>query len=210
VNQPDFRSARREAPSATRNRDPILAVLSWVLPTSGVVLEIASGTGQHSVHCAAALSGVTWQPSDPDAASRESIEAWRQEAALANMNAPIALDVRDEPWEVPDTLAGIVCINMIHIAPWEAAEALFAGAGKRLARDGVLYLYGPYKRDGAHTAPSNAAFDDQLRATDARWGVRDLEAVEALGRGAGLVLQEVVPMPANNFSLVFRREGTPA
>jgi hypothetical protein len=206
VSQSDSRSARRDAPAAARNRDPILAVLSRVLPKSGVVLEIASGTGQHAVHCAAALAGVTWQPSDPDAASRDSIEAWREEAALANLNAPIALDVRDEPWDVPDTLAGIVCINMIHIAPWEAAEALFDGAGMRLARDGVLYLYGPYKREGAHTAPSNAAFDEQLRARDPRWGVRDLEAVEALGRGAGLSLQEVVPMPANNFSLVFCRE----
>jgi SAM-dependent methyltransferase len=207
VSPPDSRGARREAPSAARNRDAILAVLSRVLPKAGIVLEIASGTGQHAVHCAAALPGVTWQPSDPDAASRESIEAWREEAALANLNAPIALDVRNEPWDVPDSLDGIVCINMIHIAPWEAAEALFKGAGKRLARDGVLYLYGPYKRDGAHTAPSNAAFDAQLRATDARWGVRDLEAVTALGRRAGLSLQEVVPMPANNFSLVFRREG---
>jgi SAM-dependent methyltransferase len=207
VSPPDSRGARREAPSAARNRDAILAVLSRVLPKAGIVLEIASGTGQHAVHCAAALPGVTWQPSDPDAASRESIEAWREEAALANLNAPIALDVRNEPWDVPDSLDGIVCINMIHIAPWEAAEALFEGAGKRLARDGVLYLYGPYKRDGAHTAPSNAAFDAQLRATDARWGVRDLEAVTALGRRAGLSLQEVVPMPANNFSLVFRREG---
>jgi SAM-dependent methyltransferase len=208
VSPPDSRGARREAPSAARNRDAILAVLSRVLPKAGIVLEIASGTGQHAVHCAAALPGVTWQPSDPDAASRESIEAWRQEVALANLNAPIALDVRNEPWDVPDSLDGIVCINMIHIAPWEAAEALFEGAGKRLARDGVLYLYGPYKRDDAHTSPSNAAFDAQLRATDARWGVRDLEAVTALGRHAGLSLQEVVPMPANNFSLVFRREGT--
>jgi Protein of unknown function (DUF938) len=210
VSHPDSRSARREAPAATRNRDAILAVLSRVLPKDGIVLEIASGTGQHAVHCAAALPGVSWQPSDPDAASRASIAAWRQEAALANLNAPIALDVRDQPWDVPDTLGGIVCINMIHIAPWEAAEALFEGAGKRLALDGVLYLYGPYKRDGAHTAPSNAAFDEQLRAADARWGVRDLEAVEALGRDAGLSLREVVPMPANNFSLVFRREGTSA
>jgi SAM-dependent methyltransferase len=209
VNQPDSRSGRREAPAAARNRDAILAVLSRVLPKAGIVLEIASGTGQHAVHCAAALPGVTWQPSDPDAASRESIEAWRHEAALANLNAPIALDVRREPWDVPDTLGGIVCINMIHIAPWEAAEALFEGAGTRLAHDGVLYLYGPYKRDGAHTAPSNAAFDEQLRATDARWGVRDLEAVEALGRNAGLSLREVVPMPANNLSLVFRRESAP-
>ncbi len=185
-------------------------MLSRVLPKAGTVLEIASGTGPARCALRHRARGRDLAASDPDAASRESIDAWRREAALANLNAPIALDVRDEPWDVPSTLAGIVCINMIHIAPWEAAEALFAGAGKRLAHDGVLYLYGPYRRDGAHTAPSNAAFDEQLRATDARWGVRDLEAVEALGRGAGLSLQEVGPMPANNFSLVFRREGTPA
>jgi Protein of unknown function (DUF938) len=204
----DTPDPRRSAPAAARNRDAILAVLSRVLPSHGTILEIASGTGQHAVHFAAALPTVTWQPTDPDPRSRQSIEAWRLDAALANLQRPLALDVRDQPWNAPDALAGVVCINMIHIAPWEAAVALFEGAGQRLVDGGTLFLYGPYKRDGAHTAPSNAAFDQQLRNTDERWGVRDLEHVEALGRRAGLALREVVPMPANNFSLVFQRDRT--
>jgi hypothetical protein len=198
--------ARRVAPAVARNRDAILAVLSRVLPKQATVLEVASGTGQHAVHFAAALPSITWHPTDPDPHSRESIEAWRHDAKLANLNAPVPLDVRQLPWDIPGALGAIVCINMIHIAPWEAAEALFKGAGSRLAEGGVLFLYGPYKRDGAHTAPSNDAFDQQLRATNPLWGVRDLEAVEALGLAAGLTLQEIVPMPANNFSLVFHRE----
>jgi SAM-dependent methyltransferase len=198
---------RRVAPAAERNRGPILDVLSRVLPKAGVVLEIASGTGQHAVHFAAALPTVTWQPSDPDVASRASIDAWRKHALLTNLNAPLALDVRSTPWPVPDSLAAIVCINMIHIAPWEAAEALFQGAGERLTNDGVLFLYGPYKRDGAHTAPSNEAFDDQLRATNPAWGVRNMEDVMQLGRAADLWMAEAVPMPANNFCLIFRRTG---
>ncbi|SAL22520.1 DUF938 domain-containing protein [Caballeronia humi] len=200
-------AVRRKAPAAERNRDAILAVLARVLPERGVVLEIASGTGQHAVHCARALPGIDWQPSDPDAGSRASIEAWRVHEGLANLKTPLATDVRAADWGVKSA-AAIVCVNMIHIAPWDAAEALFDGAGRLIAAGGVLYLYGPYKRDGAHTAPSNEAFDAQLRATDPRWGVRDMEAVDALGRGAGFVLEEVVPMPANNFSLVFRKGAT--
>lgn len=196
---------RRIAPAATRNRDVIRDVLVRVLPKSGIVLEIASGTGQHAVHFAAALPELTWQPSDPDEASRVSIDAWRVHAALGNLNAPVALDVCRAPWPVPDSLAAIVCINMIHIAPWAAAEALFRGAGERLMNDGVLFLYGPYKRDGAHTAVSNEIFDTQLRATNPDWGVRNMEDVVELGRRAGLMMEEAVAMPANNFSLVFRR-----
>jgi SAM-dependent methyltransferase len=196
---------RRVAPAAARNRDVILDVLARVLPKSGIVLEIASGTGQHAVHFAAALPAITWLPSDLDEASRASIEAWRRHASLANLNAPVALDVCTSPWPVPDSLAAIVCINMIHIAPWAAAEALFRGAGERLTNEGVLFLYGPYKRDGAHTAPSNEAFDAQLRSTNASWGVRNMEDVVELGRQAGLSMEEAVPMPANNFSLIFKR-----
>jgi SAM-dependent methyltransferase len=198
---------RRIAPAAERNRGPILDVLSRVLPKTGVVLEIASGTGQHAVHFAAALPGVTWQPSDPDAASRASIDAWRQHVSLSNLNAPIALDVRSTQWPLQDSLAAIVCINMIHIAQWEAAEALFLGAGEHLGSAGVLFLYGPYKRDGAHTAPSNEAFDNQLRGTNPAWGIRNMEDVAALGRKADLWMEEAVPMPANNFCLIFRRTG---
>jgi SAM-dependent methyltransferase len=202
---PNPDTARRVAPAAERNRGPILDVLARILPKAGVILEIASGTGQHAVHFAAALPGVTWQPSDPDAASRASIDAWRQHASLANLNVPIALDVTTTPWPVPDSLAAIVCINMIHIAPWAAAEALFHGARERLASDGVLFLYGPYKRDGTHTAPSNETFDAQLRATNPAWGVRNMEDVVELGRASGLSMHEAVPMPANNFCLIFGR-----
>ncbi|SAL79293.1 SAM-dependent methyltransferase [Caballeronia peredens] len=199
-------AVRRRAPAAERNREAILSVLTRVLPPTGVVLEIASGTGQHAVHCAAALPQIVWQPSDPDEASRDSIAAWRAHAGFANLGAPLALDVRSDDWGIGEA-AAIVCINMIHIAPWEAAEALLRGAGARLGAGGVLYLYGPYRRNGAHTAPSNEAFDAQLRATDPRWGVRDMEAVEELGAQAGLTLKEVVAMPANNFSLVFEKSA---
>ncbi|MEM5274653.1 DUF938 domain-containing protein [Cupriavidus taiwanensis] len=196
--------ARRMAPATERNREPILAVLRQVLPASGTVLEIASGTGQHAVHFAAALPGITWQPSDPDPAARASIAAWTAHTGLANVRAPLALDVCRQPWGI-DAADAVVCINMIHIAPWAAAEALFAGAGRLLGPAGVLFLYGPYRRGGAHTAPSNAAFDAQLRATDPDWGVRDMEAVIALGATQGLRCDEPVPMPANNFCLVLRK-----
>ncbi|MEN7531504.1 DUF938 domain-containing protein [Cupriavidus sp. DL-D2] len=201
-------NARRMAPATDRNREAILAVLREALPASGTVLEIASGTGQHAVHFAKALPTLTWQPSDPDATHRESIAAWTAHAQLQNVPTPLDIDVRREPWAAPgviDRVDAIVCINMIHIAPWAAAEALFAGAGKRLAPGGVLYLYGPYRRHDAHTAPTNEAFDRQLRLADAEWGVRDMEAVVALGAAQGLTCDEPVAMPANNFSLVFRR-----
>lgn len=196
--------ARRLAPATDRNRNPILAVLQRVLPASGTVLEIASGTGQHAQHFAGALPGLTWQPSDPEPGARASIAAWTAHSGLANVLPPLDLDVRREPWGI-DRADAIVCINMIHISPWNAAEALFAGAGRLLGPGGVLYLYGPYRRDGAHTAPSNQAFDAQLRATDPEWGVRDMEAVIALGAAQGMTCEAPVPMPANNFSLVFRR-----
>lgn len=202
---PSHSASRRIAPAAERNRDPILAVLRRVLPAAGTILEIASGTGQHAIHFAAANPGWIWQPSDPDTDARASIAAWSAELGLRNLRPPLALDVRQADWGIAQADA-VVCINMIHIAPWEAAEALFAGAGRLMPLGGVLYLYGPYRRDGRHTAPSNAAFDAQLRATDPAWGVRDMEAVIALGDTAGLRFQEAVPMPANNFSVVFRKE----
>lgn len=198
---------RRMAPATDRNREPILAVLRRVLPASGTVLEIASGTGQHAVHFAAALPGLTWQPSDPDAAARASIAAWTKHTGLRNVREPLALDVCEQPWALgtDDAIDAIVCINMIHIAPWAAAEALFEGAGRVLGAGGVLYLYGPYRRQGEHTAPSNASFDADLRAADPEWGVRDMEAVVALGAAQGMTCEEPVAMPANNFSLVFRK-----
>ncbi|WP_321957305.1 DUF938 domain-containing protein [Paraburkholderia bannensis] len=198
-------SLRLTAPAAARNAAPILDVLRTALPARGTVLEIASGTGQHAVHFAAALPNIDWQPSDADPRARASIDAWRAHAGLANLRAPLDLDVRSEPWPI-EAVDAIVCINMIHIAPWEAAIALMKGAGARIASGGVLVLYGPYRRDGAHTAPSNEAFDADLRARDPAWGVRDLEAVDALARAEGFVCEAVMTMPANNFTVVFRKE----
>ncbi|CAH2900998.1 MAG: SAM-dependent methyltransferase [uncultured Paraburkholderia sp.] len=195
---------RQRSPSAERNREPILAVLRAVLPATGRVLEIASGTGQHAICFAGALPGLDWQPSDADEAARESIAAWITHDAPPNVRAPLALDVHEADWGV-GTLDAVVCINMIHIAPWSAAESLVGGASRHLRDGGVLYLYGPFRRGGAHTAPSNAAFDDQLRSRDPAWGVRDMEEVVALAASAGFVSDEPVAMPANNFSLVFRK-----
>ncbi|MFM0031982.1 DUF938 domain-containing protein [Paraburkholderia madseniana] len=201
---------RQHSPSAERNREPILAVLREVLPATGRVLEIASGTGQHAICFAGALPGLDWQPSDIDADARASITAWIAHAGLANVRAPLALDVHQPEWgaqtlDKVDQFDAVVCINMIHISPWSATEALFAGASRRLVDGGVLYLYGPYKRGGAQTSPSNDAFDQQLRSRDPAWGVRDMEAVVALGASVGLVCDEPIAMPANNFSLVFRK-----
>ena len=191
------------APAVARNRDPILAVLRRVLPAKGTVLEIASGTGEHAVHFAAALPHLTWQPTDRDSDALASIAAYRAAAQLPNLLTPLELDAAAAAWPVARADA-VVSINMIHIAPWSAAEGLMAGAGRVLARGGILYMYGPYKEDGRHTAPSNAAFDASLRAQDPRCGVRDVGEVSALAAQHGLELVERVAMPANNLSLVFR------
>ncbi|MEX3810255.1 DUF938 domain-containing protein [Paraburkholderia sp. BR13439] len=198
--------ARQHSPSTERNREPILAVLRDALPARGRVLEIASGTGEHAIWFAGALPGLDWQPSDADEEARESIAAWTAHAGLANVRAPLALDVHQPDWGV-DGLDAVVCINMIHISPWSAAQALIDGAGRRLVDGGVLYLYGPYRRGGAHTAPSNEAFEQWLKSRNPEWGVRDMEAVVALGDAAGLTCERVVAMPANNFSLVFKKRA---
>lgn len=204
-------AARQFAPATARNRDPILDVLKEVLPAGGRVLELASGTGEHAVHFAAAFPGLVWQPTDPNAAARASVAAWIAQTGSANVLPPLALDVRDTPWVLANASAtwtsvdAIVCINMIHISPWACTEALFREAERWLATGGVLYLYGPYRREGAHTAPSNAAFDADLRQRDASWGLRDMETVIALAAAHGLQADAAIPMPANNFSLVFRR-----
>jgi SAM-dependent methyltransferase len=200
---PDL-NLRQHAPSAERNREPILAVLKRVLPATGTVLEIASGTGQHAIHFAAALPHLVWQPSDLDDEARASIAAWTAHSGLDNVRPPLALDVRDASWGI-EAAAAIVCINMIHISPWASAQALIGGAGRLLGPGGVLFLYGPYRRGGAHTAPTNAAFDEQLQRRNPAWGVRDMEAVVALADAAGFDADEPVEMPANNFSLVFRK-----
>ncbi|MCK6504043.1 class I SAM-dependent methyltransferase [Myxococcota bacterium] len=194
---------KQHAPAAERNRDPILAVLRRVLPArpGALVLEVASGSGQHAVHFAAALPHLRWQPSDQDPVARDSVAAWRAEAGLDNLLPPLSLDVRG-PWPVQAADA-IFCANMIHISPWDCTLALLSGAAAVLPPGSPLVLYGPYRRGGAHTAPSNAAFDASLRARDPSWGVRDLEAVVAQARG--FALDEVVEMPANNLTVVLRR-----
>lgn len=194
----------QSAPAAERNKDPILSVLRRVLPQTGLVLEIASGTGQHVVHFARALPGLTWQPSEPDPQMRPSIVGWLAEAGLPNVLPPLDLDVCRPEWPI-DRAEAIVCINMIHISPWEATEQLLAGSERILQPGGILYLYGPYRRDGGHTAPSNEAFDASLRQRNPRWGVRDLEAVAEVAGGHGLDLSDVIEMPANNLSVVFVR-----
>jgi hypothetical protein len=197
------------APATQRNREPILAVLRRVLPASGAVLEVASGTGEHAVWFAEQLPDLVFQPSDPSPAHRASIAAWIASCGLANLRAPLALDVTSASWEtgagIPRDLGAILCINMIHIAPWAAAQGLLRGAGAALAPGRPLYLYGPYRRGGAHTAPSNEAFDRSLRAQDPAWGVRDLDALVAAAEAAGFALEEVVEMPANNLSVILRR-----
>jgi hypothetical protein len=192
------------SPSAERNKGPILAQLERMLPDSGLVLEIASGTGQHVCHFAKALPKLAWQPSDADAAGRQSVQSWVAQEKLCNVRAPLDLDVCRLPWPIAHADA-IVCINMIHISPWAATHALFAGSKTVLGQNGVLFLYGPYRRFGRHTARSNEAFDSQLRATDPAWGVRDLEAVMDLAGAAGFALSEIIEMPANNFGVVFER-----
>jgi hypothetical protein len=192
----------RFAPAAERNKVPILQELARLLPASGLVLEIASGTGQHAVFFAQQLARLEWQPSDMDPAARASIAQWLRHNALPNLRAPVALDVCQLPWPVEHADA-LVCINMVHISPWSSTLALFRGAHASLPPGATVFLYGPYRQAGAHTAPSNAAFDAQLRAQDARWGVRDLEEVARAADEQGFDLHEIIAMPANNFSLVF-------
>jgi SAM-dependent methyltransferase len=200
---PDPRICR---PHVARNRDPILDVLRRVLPPQGLVLEIASGSGEHAVYFAQNLPALAWQPTDPDAAALASIAAHRQSVDAPNLLPPLQLDVTAEIWPLARADA-IICCNMIHIAPWEACEGLIAGTVRVLPAGGVLYLYGPYKIGGRHTAASNAAFDADLRARDPAWGIRDLDTVTALAERSGLAHAETVEMPANNLSVIFRRAG---
>ena len=193
-----------DAAATERNREPILEVLRRVLPPAGLVLEIASGTGQHVAYFARALPALKWQPSDPSEPHRDSVRAWTSAATVENVADPVALDVESWPWPVTHADA-ILNINMIHIAPWSAAVALFRGAARVVPAGGVVFLYGPFMRGGAHTAESNQRFDERLRGEDPRWGVRNLEDVAAAAEEAGFEAPEIVAMPANNLSLIFRR-----
>ena len=195
---------KRHAPATARNRQPILDVLRPRLPAKGVVLEVASGSGEHIVYFAAALPGLAFQPSDPSAEARASIDDWAQTEGLNNVRAALALDAAGDVWPIKRADA-VLCCNMIHIAPWEAAVGLISGAAHILAEGGTLYLYGPYRRDGRHTAPSNEAFDRDLRQRNPAWGVRDLETVAALAAAQGFTSPEIIDMPANNLSLLFKR-----
>jgi Protein of unknown function (DUF938) len=203
---------RLSSPATKRNRGPILDVLRRILPVAGTVLEIASGAGEHAIWFAEHFPALVFQPSDPDPTHRASIAAWSAVAGVPNVRPPLALDTTTADWEandgIPRDLSAILCINMIHIAPWSATLGLMRGAGKLLAPERVLYLYGPYRRDGRHTSASNAAFDASLRAQDPAWGVRDLEAVVEAAASQGFALDEVVAMPANNLSVILRRRVT--
>lgn len=205
---PPAEDARQYSPSTARNRDPIWSVLQRHLPASGLVLEVASGSGEHAVHFARASGPqIVFQPSDADAAARASIDAWTAASDLPNVRPALALDACVEPW--PIAAADVVlCFNMIHIAPLAATVGLVRGAARVLPAGGLLYLYGPFRRAGRHTAPSNEAFDrDFLRARNPDWGVRDLEAVAALAQAAGFAPPVIEPMPANNLSVLFLRRA---
>ena len=195
---------KREAPAAARNREPILGVLRQHLPRQGIVLEFASGTGQHVVHFAGALPDLTFQPSDPNDSARASIDDWARTLGLANVRPALPLDAAAGAWPVARADA-ILCINMIHISPWEATVGLIEGAARTLPADGVLYLYGPYRRAGHPTAPSNEDFDRDLRSRNPAWGLRALEDVAALAARHGFAAPTVIEMPANNLSVVFRK-----
>lgn len=195
---------RRSAPATLRNREPILEVLRTALPDRGLVLEVASGSGEHAVHFARGTPALRWQPSDPSPDARASIAAWVKEEGLTNVLPPLDLDAAADAWPIAHADA-VVCINMIHISPWQATEGLMRGAGRLLAPGQPLYLYGPYRRPGHTLEPSNAAFDADLQRRDPRWGLRELDAVAACAEANGLALERVVEMPANNLSVIFRK-----
>ncbi|OKH22699.1 SAM-dependent methyltransferase [Chroogloeocystis siderophila 5.2 s.c.1] len=205
----NYFDARQYAPATVRNREPILKILLKVLPPTGTVLEVSSGTGEHAVFFAPRIHPRKWLPSDPNPAARASIMAWREYTPNAeNLYPAIALDACDPIWTVEQQsldIVAIVNINMIHIAPWAACLGLFAGAKRILPPEGILYLYGPFKQGGQHTAASNAAFDASLRTQNPAWGVRNLEDVVEVAKTEGLALGETVAMPANNLSVIFKK-----
>ncbi|HQT63718.1 MAG: SAM-dependent methyltransferase [Acidocella sp. 20-57-95] len=195
----------RTSPPAIRNRGPILAVLQPRLPATGLVLEIASGTGEHAVHIASAMPGLQWQPTDPDRDAFASIEAWRNQACLPNLLPPLQLDAAaPDHWPVKSADA-VVNINMIHIAPWAATQGLMQGASRVLPPGGQLFLYGPYFERDVVTAPSNLEFDQSLKSRNPAWGIRHLDDVAALAGEHGLKLVERIAMPANNLIVIFKR-----
>jgi Protein of unknown function (DUF938) len=206
---------RRYAPATQRNREPILEVLRQVLPPTGTILEISSGTGEHAIFMAPQLTPRQWLPSDPNPDARASILAWQQATPCDNLYPPIDLDASSPQWSVEsderfklDPIVAIVNINMIHIAPKSAYLGLMAGASRILPNKGILYLYGPFKQDGVHTAPSNAAFDESLKSQNPEWGIRDLAEITTAAETHNLYLQKIYPMPANNLSVIFQSSKT--
>ncbi len=195
---------RQYAPATLRNREFILDVLRDVLPPEGVVLEIASGSGEHVVHFARNLPSLVFQPSDPEPDALRSIAAWTKATNAANVRAPIVLDASQSVWPIASA-DGMICINMVHISPWDATLGLIKGAAVVLLPGSPLYLYGPYKREGFATAPSNKAFDRNLRDRNPIWGLRELESVATIAQSVGFSIPTVTEMPANNLSVVFRR-----
>ena len=208
----DAGARRLDAPAFHRNHGPIGDVLcAHLADVSGSALEIGSGTGQHVVNFAARLPDLSWWPTDPDKSHLRSIEAWREVSGAPNVNPPVFLDAGEEDWALggrgrpPDCVEAILSLNVVHIAPWFVAEGILRGAGRYLSDTGCLFLYGPFKRHGRHTAESNARFDATLRARDPRWGVRDVADLEFCAEACGLALEKSVHMPANNQILLFRR-----
>ena len=195
---------KKYSPATIRNRDPILGVLENTLPVNGLVLEIASGSGEHAAYFAPRLQGLTWQPSAPNPESRASISSWAEETMSNNLLTPIDLDVLVNPWPVPYADA-IICINLLHISPWAVTKSLMAGAARTLRTGGVLYLYGPFKIDGEHTSMTNHAFHKSLKMRDAQWGIRDLAKVIFEAKTHGLRHTQRIQMPANNQSIIFER-----
>ncbi|WP_434687525.1 DUF938 domain-containing protein [Pseudanabaena minima] len=205
-----MQDARQYAPATLRNREAILETLLQILPPTGNILEISSGTGEHAVYFAPHLQPRQWIPSDPNPIAISSITAWQKYYPSPNLLTPLMIDVTETDWQTHPQLQNqdiqaIVNINMIHIAPWTACLGLMSGANKILTEGGLLYLYGAYKQNGKHTAPSNADFDASLRNQNPEWGVRDLESVIDVAVAQNLVLQTVKPMPANNLSVIFRK-----
>jgi SAM-dependent methyltransferase len=192
--------------AAERNKEPILTVLRAELPPAGSVLEIASGTGQHACFFAAELPGIRWQPTDPDAASRDAIEIRIRESALTNLEPPVELDVLQPQWPVTGHYDAVVCINMIHISPWSATDALCRGAAERLRAGGKLILYGPYLEDGT-AVQSNLDFDASLKRRNPEWGLRDLAEVTRIANAHGLARQRIARLPANNLGVVFAKSA---
>lgn len=195
------------SPAAARNFGPILQVLKERLPHPGLVLEVASGAGEHAMWMAEAMPDVTWQPTDPAPAALKSIDAWRLSKNLPNLNTPMPLDASMPGTWLFGKADAVVCINMVHISPFDATRGLMQGSGQVLPPGGMLFIYGPFTVGGKHTAPSNEAFDADLKARNPEWGVRDVQEVRAAGRQYGLILTETIAMPANNLSLIFRKEA---